>query len=197
MHADIRQLLNLRDGAPVAVELAQHVQSCPLCTRELARLEDWHKAMQSLPAKQPDAGAWERIAAHARGTRGKSRRMAAAGLAAGIALAAALVSLQPPEETSYTVPVNTADNLDGLMRESRQLETLLTAMQPQHQVVSASIAGAIVELEDSIALVDMQLNHANPAVLTAQQREQLWQRRVDLMQSLVTVHSTQLRATTF
>ena len=65
---------------------------------------------------------------------------------------------------------------------------------PQRQVVRASTASTIADLEDRIALVDMRLNEADTLELTPQQRQALWRERVNLMNSLVRLEFAQIQS---
>jgi hypothetical protein len=49
MHADIDELLSLRDGEPVAAEVVAHVSACIECNARLARLQATKLRVQSLP----------------------------------------------------------------------------------------------------------------------------------------------------
>lgn len=63
MHANLRQLLSLRDGAPVDALCREHVASCRHCQRELEQLASVTRALRALPDRRPPASAWAAIRA--------------------------------------------------------------------------------------------------------------------------------------
>ena len=71
---------------------------------------------------------------------------------------------------------------------------MLAAVASAPRVTSARSAGAIAELEDGIALVDYQLAQLDQTDLDAATRRALWRKRVELMESLVTVRYAGERA---
>jgi hypothetical protein len=81
-----------------------------------------------------------------------------------------------------------------LKERSQRLEAVLAAVAAQPRVTSARSAGVIAELEDGIALVDYQLAQVDAAGLDANTRRALWRKRVELMESLVTVRYAGERA---
>ena len=61
MHASIEQLLNLRDAAPEASDVADHVNGCQRCQAELGRLRIVQVGLQSLPEIPAPDGAWQAV----------------------------------------------------------------------------------------------------------------------------------------
>jgi len=93
MHVSLENLLALRDGEIAADEAGladaeAHLQSCPECTAELARLKRVRDELRALPPEIPPASAWEGIDRQldAQGRRNR------AWWTGGLALAASLVA---------------------------------------------------------------------------------------------------------
>ncbi|HVN31246.1 MAG TPA: hypothetical protein VMT45_04610, partial [Thermoanaerobaculaceae bacterium] len=77
-----------------------------------------------------------------------------------------------------------------LVAESQMLEQRLRASAGAGRVVTGRTAGAIVQLEDRIAVIDAQLNGIGPDRADSQDVLQLWQERVRLLDALVNVQMT-------
>jgi hypothetical protein len=75
VHASLRQLLSLRDGAPVDALCQVHVAECSLCQRELARLQDITAALRALPDTRAPEDGWAAVRArlHRRGADGAAQ----------------------------------------------------------------------------------------------------------------------------
>ena len=102
---------------------------------------------------------------------------------------AAQISVMTPGQTDtdpQAVPDAGDTDLNELIARSARLEAVLHAMPRRPRVTRASTADLITGLQDGVALVDYQLNFS-ARDLPAQTSRQLWQQRVDLMNSLVTV----------
>ncbi len=225
MHASIEQLLNLRDAAPEASDVADHVNGCQRCQAELGRLRIVQVGLQSLPEIPAPDGAWQAVSRARAG--GESRvPMAFTGwfwagsMAAALAVAVVLFGLLnqvprgsesgPGSAMSGSTPVLVsrsgietagstveADSMAELMTRSQQLEQVLRAMPEGPQVVSADTAGTISVLEDRVALIDYQLTMGGQPELSAAQLQRLWQERVDVMNSLVQVRYAQAQRASF
>lgn len=204
-HASNEELLSLRDGEPVASEIDAHVADCAHCRTELARLHALRAGLRALPTLPPAPEAWARVVARVEPpvmlvARRSRMRVALAGLAASLAVAVALgsVLLRVPATLSTSGTLATATRSDPTLEElrgrSQRLETVLAAIAAQPRVTSARSAGAIAELEDGIALVDFQLSQVDSAGLDDVTRRALWHKRVELMESLVTVRYAGERA---
>lgn len=223
MHASTEQLLSLRDGEPLAAEIHDHVESCGDCSRELARLARVRAELRNLPPVVPHQSLWRAVAVGSleqpRAHHGPwlSAIAVAASFVLGLFLIGRLdmgppdtsdVSPVPAETAAATGPADAAPGvgvsdvvptaapvtLADLQQRSRRLEVLRGAMPRRPQVVRASTARTIVDLEDRIALVDMRLNSASALRLTERQRQALWRERVNLMQSLVQLEYAQLQS---
>ena len=81
-------------------------------------------------------------------------------------------------------------SLDELIYQSRYLEAVLDSLPKRPRVMRASTTTLISGLQDGVALVDYQLN-AGTGEFTDTQTRQLWQQRVDLMNSLVYVRAAE------
>jgi len=215
MHATIEQLLGLRDGEATPAEVHDHVEGCDACRRELVRLVRVRDELRSLPPVEPGQTLWESIAVASVGRPSPSRFSwgSAVGVAASFVLALVLITRLTPEpeapavpasrmsatpapaaNVSEVVPANDAATVAELQLRSRRLETLRRAMPAGPEVVRASTAGTIADLQDQIAFVDMRLNASQDEALTLAQQRALWRERVNLMQSLVRVEYARLQS---
>ena len=204
-HASIEELLNLRDGTAVAAATDAHVADCAMCRTELARLHALRAGLRALPALPPAPATWARVIARVEPpvmlvARRSRMQVVAAGIAASLAIAVALgavvlrVPLVQPAADTLATATRTDPTLEALRGRSQRLETVLAAIASQPRITSARSAGAIAELEDGIALVDYQLSHVDAADLDDVTRRALWRKRVELMESLVTVRYAGERA---
>lgn len=220
MHASTEQLLSLRDGEPLAAAIHDHVESCGACSRELARLARVRAELRALPPITPRKSLWQVVAVGAveqprqRHVPWLSAIAVAASFVLGLFLIGRLqmgpsdVSPVPAQSTVASGPVSDAPDAGitevvpsvvpvtvvDLQQRSRRLEVMRAAMPRRPQVVRASTARTIVDLEDRIALVDMRLNSAAALRLSDRQRQALWRERVNLMQSLLQLEYAQLRS---
>ena len=198
MHASTEQLLNLRDGVPVAAGVAQHVSGCDACSDELDRLHGVRAGLQALPPAAAPATAWNGVAARldAPGLQWRHRvAAAAAAMAVAAVVAWAMLPLARQADESATragaAPAPQPADLDELVSESRQLERLLRTLDRQSpRTMSAGTAGTIAGLEDGIALIDYGLTYNE---MSGEASQRLWRQRVDLMHSLVQVRGAQLQ----
>ncbi|HWP94521.1 MAG TPA: hypothetical protein VNL72_02125 [Gammaproteobacteria bacterium] len=197
MHANLDELLSLRDGENVAAATRVHVENCTACAREFARLASLRERLREMPGFEPPPGVFERVTEHL-AERREARslwRLAATGVAAALVVVIALRTVSWPESMPATIvaadTTDTEPSLDSLKRESTRLETWLAALGEGPRVVRADTAGAIAQLQDSIAFIDYRLADAERAGLSEAEIRQLWQRRVELMQSLLTVRYSQ------
>ena len=206
-HPDIATLLELRDGGAVAADAAAHVEACAVCRTELARLRALREGLRALPPVPPGPELWPRVVAAVEPpvvvmvARRSRLRLAVAGIAASVAVAVsvALVVLGggPGIAGPGAVPVALASaepTMGDLRQRSQRLESVLAALESTPRVTSARSAGAIAELEDGIALVDYQLGQVEPSVADDALQRALWKKRVELMESLVTVRYAGERA---
>ncbi len=208
MHASAEQLIALRNGQPLAAEAAAHVRGCAECGQALLRLSEWRQRMRALPAFDAPEHAWAGVAARLDRPAGVNRARwlpaAGIGLAASLAAAVVLVAWHPwfPVNSVATAVRGTdADTgrLAQLQAQSRNLENAVQFMHADSHpsIVNAGSAATVAALEDRIALVDYAINSTAVRPQAGAQLTQLWQQRVDLMQSLVAVRYAQASAVTW
>ena len=203
MHASLEQLIGIRDEEPVAAEVQQHVRGCGHCAAALNGLLAARERIQSLADPVPPADAWQRIMVA--GERAMHRRRWLPTVA-GLAVAATVVGMvvyfgpQGPHPAPATLAV--ADqaggkpaDIDQLMAQSRYLERAVYKLggQSDDMAMSAGTASTIAALEDRIALIDYEIGTAkqSPQAPAASHVKELWQQRVDLLQSLAAVRYAQ------
>ena len=213
MRSSIEELLKLSDGEPVDAELSQRVADCPESRAVLQRIETVRRELRELKEIDPPEGVWQRVLEEvhrpSRPMPGRRSRyfgwslLAAAAAAALIAMGLRILNPAPssPPMVAVTRQFGTPDtravSYDGLLAESRRLERVLGVLNERPRVVNGHTVGTIFELQDRIALVDYQLSRAADAGITERQSQRLWQERVDLMNSLVTVEYAQFQNTAF
>lgn len=73
MHANLQQLLSLRDGAPVDAVWRDHVAGCRHCQRELEQLECVTRGLRALADQPAPVSAWTEVRARLRREHGPSR----------------------------------------------------------------------------------------------------------------------------
>lgn len=211
MHADIEELLSLRDGEPGTEQCAAHVAACAQCRNELNQLRHVRSALVALPMEALPATAWAAITRRAAAPPPRSRlRLLATGVAVAAALGFAallVVRMERPTPTAPTIagtapPSNTAPaatdtaapvDTETLIERSRQLEVVLAAVRDEPELMNVRTATTIATLEDHIAVVDYRLSMDAEDPLPPEQSRRLWQQRVDLMDSLVNVRYAQLQ----
>lgn len=207
MHASIEQLLELRDEAAGASrQLRSHVDGCPRCAAELARLGELRDELQALAPVAPPGDAWEKIVQRATSKSHTQRRHAPRwplALAASVVLALLVVWLFPASRQEMPVSVASGVTTPAvsataeLVAESQRLERLLHQFDYEPRVVNAGMADTIVALEDQIAWVDYGLTAGREAGLSEREARALWQQRVELMNSLVHVRYAQAQRIDF
>jgi anti-sigma factor RsiW len=190
MHLILEDLLAVRDGEASA-EAARHAASCPTCAAELARLRMVQRELKALSDQRPPHDLWPRVHA-AIASRHRLHRLAVAGwVAAGLAAAFTLVigvrgGLQAWHEAKL------AHETRQLVAESQRLEQRLRSPDATGRVMSGSTAGTILQIEDRIALIDAQLARARDERYPSQDVVNLWQERVQLLDALLSVHTTRV-----
>lgn len=204
MHASIEQLIGLRDEEPVAAEVQQHVRGCQQCAAALNGLLAARERVQSLPDFAPPSDAWQRIvAASERSARRRRWIPAAAGLAVAATVVGIVVylgphAMRPADDTALAAVTPSGGqpaDINQLMAQSRYLERAVYELggKSDSSAMSAGTASTIAALEDRIALIDYEIGTAGQAshVPAGNNVKQLWQQRVDLLQSLAAVRYAQ------
>lgn len=194
MHAEIHQLIALRDGGPVNATIRTHVDTCALCQERMAQHARLRDALRGMPEEAPPADAWQRLQRARSFEAGRAiygkRYLASA--AAVLALVIVVLSVH------FTAPSNTNNSADSpamsagsvtlaqLQQHSLELEYALRHYGAD-TMMSLETADVIVDLQDSIALIDFQLEN----VSTEDRKRELWHERVELMQTLVMVRAAE------
>jgi hypothetical protein len=217
MHASIEQLLDLRDaqrqdGQAGDPELRAHVDNCGACKEELSRLKNLRETMRSLPEIEPPDGSWQTIV-QTPAKSGPSWRQPlgwaiAASLLVMVWLAGNLsgrdaiesrvvdsgeVASSVSEVTSQTLASSDTSgqaDVDALKDRSLRLGVLLRSLPGRPDVVRAGTDNTIASLENSLAMVNYTLTQPDTA-LTSGESKELWQHKVNLMDSLVKVRYTE------
>jgi hypothetical protein len=197
MHARLDQLLSLRDGAPVAADIREHVRACAECTGQLAATSELRDRLRALPvAPEPAADAWARVEARVADAHRRRRQLvrlaplAAAASVAALALFAGMRWMESgagAKETRAAVVATGAirdEGLAELQARSQVLEQVLAALPARPAVERAATSVPIDSLEAQVQWLDHQLTLAGADGRVPQQ-QQLWRDRVEVMNSLV------------
>lgn len=201
MHAcnaiTLDQLLSVRDGSLVDAATARHAEQCEVCASELARLRAAQAALQSLPQLQ--APVYNAAAIRNRLRRDSAYRFVGVATAAGVAAVAILLAVMVGGNRDLTTiatthpsdavdrDIATEPEVQALVIRSQELEAFLQRLPRRPHVERASTSLTIDSLQDSIQWVDYQLLLADDVGITNRQAAQLWQDRVQLMDSLLKV----------
>lgn len=192
MHARHSELIAIRDHEPVDALIAAHVEHCDECSAELSALARLRQRLVEMQPLRPEVSSWERIlAAHAGEQQPRATHAGRWGAVAALLVAATgflLAQLSP----GPTAGVQSGMAIHELQQRSRELEYALQNFR-HDDVMTLGTASAIQQLQDSITLIDLELNDAAGDAPAARK---LWQRRIALMESLLTVRSAQYYADT-
>ncbi len=208
MHPAIGELLELLDGEGGA-EARGHVANCDLCRAEIARLSKLCEELRALPPDRPERDAWPSITRKA-SARAKHRRAgmfaAAALIVAASALGVALFlrqagSARPltPAAPPSTPPAGAqkaeassgpGQEVSALIAQSQKLETIVKKYEEQSPALSGRLAGAVANIQERIALIDLQIGLADDSTTPTERLLQLWKYRVQLLTSLVELHES-------
>jgi hypothetical protein len=194
MHANFKELLNLRDAAPLDAKIAQHVADCVQCTLELERLRDFKAALRGLPQLSPPSHVWRAISADIeRAPPRTGNRYLAIG-AATLLIAATLVLIQIHYSdrglhiaADFASPDADGQRLQQLVTRSQQLEDLLRRLPPRPSVERAATSAAIDDLQTWIQVMDLQLDTIPSNDHERDRARRLWNARVQLLNSLIDV----------
>jgi hypothetical protein len=191
-HCTIEELLAIRDGEGTAAA-RDHVAQCESCRSEMESLHRRRAALKALPSIVPPRDRWpivrDQVMAARRRTRWYWGGWSALAAAATIVLVVGLTGFPPTKTTPAA-----GQELESLMQESQDLESLLQSYNDQGgRVVDGMTAAVIADIEDRIAAVDWTIQQARQASVTTDQMTDLWRRRVALMDQLVSTHVQQVR----
>lgn len=197
MHARIDQLLSVRDGDPVDATVRTHVQSCRDCAAAVQQMRELRHNLAALPQVEPNPGAWQfvvaRIAARERSERRRTIavRVVAAASVASLALFATLYGSGsgPASGPAAGVAMQPARDAEvaSLVDRSLDLERALAALPSRPATERAETSIPIEALQARVQWIDQQLSLADAAGTTAEDAEQLWRARVEVMHSLVSL----------
>ncbi len=213
MHANIEQLLDLRDalnqdGHTGDPDLTAHLESCGACRAELSRLNNLRETMRSLPEIEPPDGRWQSIVEAPSKSAPSWRQPLAWGIAASLLVmvwlagnlsgrdsienrvadsaAVAATGNTVASQAQASTGASQTDDVNTLKNRSRQLGVLLQSLPGRPEVVRAGTDNTISSLENSLAMVNYTLNQPDTALTSGESRD-LWQHKVNLMDSLVKV----------
>ncbi len=203
MHASLEQLIALRDGEPVVADVESHVNTCQNCMTGLRHLAGLSEQLSQLPDFKVPDGAWLKITARMQPISRKRFKqntatvIVAVAAAASIMITVGLMLFRPASRqlpASQVVADTTTRSIAELVNQSRNLEDAVLSLNANadHMVISVGTAATVAALEDRIALVDYQLNSASVQAGGNPELAQLWQQRVDLLQSLAAVRYAQV-----
>ena len=199
MHASTTELLSLRDAEPVEARIAQHIERCGVCTRELQRLQAARRRLLALRQMDAPAEAWTRIEQTMRDARAsRSVRRLTGIAAAAIAVMGVIVfaiqseragraALTAPLTAKSPASVVGQEHVAQLVARSQELEDLLQALPARPMIERVSTVATIDTIEQRIQWLDFQLSYAPEGSFDDAQSQRLWRERVELMDSLVKV----------
>jgi hypothetical protein len=188
MHLTVEDLLAVRDGEATADAVA-HANSCPQCSAEIERLRAVQGRLAALPEERPPNDLWPSL--HAELTaRAQRHRWALAGWAAACVAAAFTLVIAVRGGLEAWHEAQLARETKVLVAASQQLEQRLRTYGGAGRVVNGRTADTIVQLEDRIAVVDAQLSRVGPERAHSQDVLELWQERVQLLDTLVSFQTT-------
>ncbi|HEX6550591.1 MAG TPA: hypothetical protein VF117_07950 [Gammaproteobacteria bacterium] len=202
MHASPEQLIALRDGEPVDAAVQAHTRVCAECAAEFNTLVEMRAMLARLPEFAPPDGAWAAVLARVEHgdaipeIRPQRLRAASIALVASIVIAVMLAmfpGMRKQSSDTTTVGSVASASVPQLVLQSRYLESAVLSLNAStdHMVISAGTAATVAALEDRIALVDYEINHAAVNPGDRSRLPQLWQQRVNLLQSLAAVRYAQ------
>ena len=188
MHLSLEDLLAVRDGE-ATTEAGAHADFCPECTAEIARLRAVQRALAALPEQRPSQDLWPALRTELASRRQHRRWVLAGWTAAGLAATFTLViGVRGGLEAMHEAKI--ARQTKELVATSQRLEQQLRTSDTGGRVVSGRVAGTIVQLEDRIALIDAELSRAGADRYASQDVVSLWQERVRLLDTLVSVQTS-------
>ena len=194
MHANFKELLNLRDAAPLDANMAQHVAQCRQCTLELERLGDLKAALRGLPQLSPPSHVWRAITDDIERAppRAGNRYLAIGAATLLIAGTLAVIQIRYSNRGSHVAADYASSDADGqrlqrLVTRSQQLEDLLQRLPPRPSVERAATSAAIDDLQTRIQVLDLQLDTIPSGDHERNRAQRLWNARVQLLHSLIDV----------
>ncbi|UXI67580.1 hypothetical protein [Tahibacter amnicola] len=155
-------------------------------------------ALRELPLVAPASPVWTQLEQSLRAqglvreAQPRRRDWRIAAIAAGLAaVAVTFLVLRPTPPATPVVataaPVAGATEIDQLRRDSQRLETWLRDVASQGAPLDGADLMAATEIEDLIALVDLQLAGGNES---STETAALWRQRVELLRDLAVVRTS-------
>jgi len=184
-HCSMDELLDVRNGEG-SVGARIHVDECAECRDELDRLHQRVAALRALPSFNSPRDRWpvvreQIVAARHRLWWTRMGWLAAAGIA--LALGANGLLPWPAAEPERKTELQT------LVEQSAELDSLLRAAAAQARVVNGLTAIAIADLEDRIVVIDSRLSSARRVAISEDQLRDLLRQRVVLLDALLNTHT--------
>jgi len=190
MHLSLEELLAVRDGE-ARVEAVQHTASCPECAAEIHRLRVIQRELAALSERGPQDDLWPAVRSAIATRRHLHRWVLAGWVAAGLAAVFTLaIGIRGGLEAWHEAKL--ARETRQLVAQSQRLEQRLRSSDTEGRVMSGGTAGAIVQLEDRIGIIDAQLARARADRFPSQDIVNLWQERVQLLDALLSVQTTRV-----
>lgn len=197
MHLGLEELLAARDGE-ASPKAKDHLAGCSACAARLAELKTLRQALQDLPPLHPPRDLWPSLSERLPRSRPRLAWKALwAAAAAGVLLGTLWLGLRgfrlPPPEPLLKAPSeapaqSSGDEIPRFMAESQRLEAVLKRLEAGSPVLKGSTASTIAEIQDRIALVDLQISLLQGSDKDRSLLARLWKERVGLLGSLVEVH---------
>lgn len=178
-HLPTGVLLELRDRQPDEAEAA-HLLGCQRCLEAIEAARSVRARLRALPLEAPPPALWEQLS---RATLPapvplRSRRRGPV-LAFALAAAAALVLFLPSQ---FATPADDS----ALVARSQELEAALQALPDQGDLDLRS-AENFAQVNDLLSAIDQSIAGAPGS----EARRVLWQRRVELLESLLRLRASQ------
>ncbi len=199
-HLAMDELLGLRDGDGTAFA-REHLKSCDRCAEEVERLYQVRAKLRALPQLKPARDGWPDVEASLKRRRLRMRRsFAMLGLAVAATLAGVLVmrgrwvEVAPSRTADVWVAEEQSQDLGPMIHRTRQLESLLRSYRPTHRVYDAPTALAVSVLEDRIVLLDRMLDESRAVGADREFMANLWDERVEALETLVNVQMVREQA---
>lgn len=186
IHCTMGELIAIRDGQG-SEAARQHLEGCDRCMAEMELLHQRVASLKALPNLRPPRDRWLEIqTAVAAERRKKLRTFAGWSSMAAAASIALLVGIG----TAVIGHRAQSSELVDLIEESQHLESILRTIKPAGRVMNGRMVSTVVQLEDRIARLDEVLEefHRGKRV-GSDELENLWRRRIQLMDALVTTHT--------
>ncbi|HXV86379.1 MAG TPA: hypothetical protein VD793_06755, partial [Gemmatimonadales bacterium] len=165
-------LIALRDGEG-SVQAQRHLDDCEACRHEFDLLHQRVAALRALAALRPPRDRWSGVRDAVEQQR-RHRRRARAGWASLAAAAALALMVAVQVRPRSSVPSASAADLRQLIQQSQDLESALRTYDPTSRVLNGRAAGAVAELEDRIAVIDLGLSEAQSRNASRDEMMTLW-----------------------